>query len=172
MDPVTFHGEAFSEYYCTRLLGTDPQLGKEINQRTAEELYRKASSTVRFAQRQLRDREQARSTYSLLLERLAPLLGWRLGAASKVVTELEQEEEGGVPLLDGGADRVVARAVCIAPDAHLDAAPQVCTAGSPRRNRFHESCASSNWTTGSLSMRSSCVWSAQSEHCRRTSASI
>jgi hypothetical protein len=123
MDPVSFHGEAFSEYYCTKLLWTDPQLGKEINQKSAENLYKQASSTVRFAQRQLRDREQARSTYSLLLERLCPLLGWRIGKTSKIVTELEQEEEGGVPLLDGDDDRVFSRVLCIAPDAHLDAAP-------------------------------------------------
>lgn len=129
MDPVTFHGEAFSEYFCTKLLWSDPQLSKEIQQKAAEDLYKKASSTVRFAQRQLRDREQARSTYSLLLERLAPLLGWRLGKAGKVVTELDQEEEGGVPLIDGDDDRVIGRVLCIAPDAHLDAAP----AGMHRR---------------------------------------
>ena len=103
MEPVTFHGEAFSEYFCRKLLWTDPQLGREIKQRTAADLYKKASSTVRFAQRQLRDREQARSTYSLLLERLAELFDWRLGKSGKVVTELEQEEEGrgrSVPKVD------------------------------------------------------------------------
>ncbi len=41
---------------------------------------------------------------------------------SRIATE-EQEEEGGVPLLATESDRVLARAVCIAPDAHLDAAP-------------------------------------------------
>ncbi len=123
MEPITFSGEAFSEYYCTRLLWTDPQLGPEIDQDAAEKLYKRASSTVRFAQRQLRDRELARSTYTLLLDRLAELLGWRLGKAGKIVTELEQEEEGGAPLLDGEDNRVLGRALCIAPDAHLDAAP-------------------------------------------------
>jgi len=122
MDSATFHGEAFSEYYCTRLLWTDPQLSKVIDQKAADDLFKKASSTIRFAQRQLRDRELSRSTYSLLLERLAPLLGWQLGQTGKVVTDLEQEEEGGAPLLDSG-DRVLGRAICIAPDAHLDAAP-------------------------------------------------
>jgi hypothetical protein len=34
MDPITFHGEAFSEYFCTNLLWNDPQLGKEIKPRT------------------------------------------------------------------------------------------------------------------------------------------
>jgi len=87
MEPITFHGEAFSEYFCTRLLWTDPQLGPEIDQETAEQLYKKASSTVRFAQRQLSDREQARSTYTLLLQRLAELLEWRLGKTGKIVTE-------------------------------------------------------------------------------------
>lgn len=128
MNSVTFHGEAFSEYFCTKLLWTDPQLGSELDPQAAEQLYKKASSNIRFAQRQLRDREQARSTSSLLLTPLAELLGWRLGESAKVVTELEQEEDAGAPLLDG-EDRKLARAVCIAPDAHLDAAP----AGMHRR---------------------------------------
>ena len=88
----------------------------------AEASYKKASAAVRSAQRTLRDREQARSTAQLLLQPLAELLGWRLGERSTVATE-EQEEEGGVPLLASEGDRVLARAVCIAPDAHLDAAP-------------------------------------------------
>src|SRR5687767_2867327 len=112
MESINFHGEAFSEYFCTRLLWADPQLASQIDQQAAEDLYKKASSTVRFAQRQLRDREQARSTQSLLLDRLAELLGWRFGQAGKVVTELEQEEEGGTPLIDGDI-RVLGRAVCI-----------------------------------------------------------
>lgn len=123
MEPITFHGEAFSEYFCTKLLFTDPKLGPEIDEQAAEESYKKASSAIRYAQRQLRDREQARSTYTLLLARVAELLDWRLGDTAKIVTELEQEEEGGAPLLDGDDDRVIARARCIAPDAHLDAAP-------------------------------------------------
>lgn len=123
MEPITFQGEAFSEYFCTKLIWTDPQLGPKIDQQAAEETYKKASSAIRYAQRQLRDREQARSTYTLLLARIAELLDWRLGDTDKIVTELEQEEEGGAPLLDGGGDRVFARARCIAPDAHLDAAP-------------------------------------------------
>src|SRR5688572_28420728 len=98
MGPVIFHGEAFSEYFCTRLLWTDPQLGQELDHQEAQNLYKKASSTIRFAQRQLRDREQARSTYSLLLPRLAELLNWRLGQTGKIVTELEQEEEAGATL--------------------------------------------------------------------------
>lgn len=122
MEPVTFYGEAFSEYFCTKLLWTDPQLGSQIDQQAADELYKKASATIRFAQRELKDREHARSTYTLLLARLGELLGWRLGQTSKVVTELELEEEAGAPLLDAD-DRTIARALCIAPDAHLDAAP-------------------------------------------------
>ena len=123
MEPITFHGEAFSEYFCTKLLWTDPQLAPKIDQQAAEETYKKASAAIRYAQRQLRDREQARSTYALLLTRIAERLDWRLGDIGKIVTELEQEEEGGAPLLDGDGDRIFARARCIAPDAHLDAAP-------------------------------------------------
>ena len=105
MEPITFHGEAFSEYFCTKLLWNDPQLSPKIDQQAAEETYTKASSAIRYAQRQLRDREQARSTYTLPLARIAGLLGWRLGDTEKMVTELEQEEEGGAPLLDGDGDR-------------------------------------------------------------------
>jgi hypothetical protein len=124
MKPVTFAGEAFSEYCCTQLLPGDPQLRPLLDAAGAEASFKQTAAAVRSAQRQLRDREQARSTAQLLLQPLACLLGWRLGARSRIVTE-EQEEEGGVPLLAAGAtgDRVVARAVCIAPDAHLDAAP-------------------------------------------------
>ncbi len=67
MNPVTFHGEAFSEYFCTKLLWNDPQLSGELDSQTAEQLFKTASSKIRFAQRELRDREQARSTTSLLL---------------------------------------------------------------------------------------------------------
>ena len=38
MESVSFHGEAFSEYYCTRLLWTDPQLSKEIDPKAADSL--------------------------------------------------------------------------------------------------------------------------------------
>jgi len=41
----------------------------------------------------------------------------------KTRSELEQEEEAGAPLLDGEDDRVLGRALCISPDAHLEAAP-------------------------------------------------
>ena len=122
MKPLTFAGEGFSEYFCTQLLGTDPQLRIWLDSDAAEATYKKASAVVRSAQRTLRDREQARSTAQLLLQPLAELLGWRLGETSRIATE-EQEEEGGVPLLASEGERVLARAVCIAPDAHLDAAP-------------------------------------------------
>ncbi len=122
MKPLTFAGEGFSEYFCTQLLGTDPQLRIWLDTDAAEASYKKASAVVRSAQRTLRDREQARSTAQLLLKPLAELLGWRLGERSKIATE-EQEEEGGVPLLASEGERLLARAVCIAPDAHLDAAP-------------------------------------------------
>ncbi len=122
MEPITFQGGAFSEYYCTKLLWTDPQLAPGLNLGEADGLYKRASSAVRHAQRQLDGKSFARSTYSQLLEPLAEILGWRLGEAGKVVTELEQEEEAGVPLLSEDA-RKLARAICIPPGAHLDAAP-------------------------------------------------
>ena len=122
MEPLTFQGEAFSEYFCTKLLWSDPQLQGLLDPEGADKLYKKASSVVRYAQRQLRDREQARSTYTLLLRPMADLLGWQLGDMEKIATE-EGEEEGGVPLLLDGQAEPIARAVCIAPDAHLEAAP-------------------------------------------------
>jgi hypothetical protein len=57
------------------------------------------------------------------LDPLAEILGWQLGEQAKIVTELEQEEEAGVPLLAHDRDKPLARAVCISPGAHLDAAP-------------------------------------------------
>jgi hypothetical protein len=122
LKPLTFAGEGFSEYFCTQLLEADPQLRSWLDTSAAEAGYKKASAAIRSAQRSLRDRERARSTAQLLLQPLAELLGWRLGERSRIATE-EQEEEGGVPLLESDGERVLARAVCIAPDAHLDAAP-------------------------------------------------
>ena len=123
MEPVTFQGGAFSEYYCTKLLWTDPQLASKIDLEEARKLYKRASSVIRQAQRRLDGKVMPRSTCSDLLQPLAEVLGWRLGEAGKVVTELEQEEEAGVPLLAEGRDGPLARAVCISPVAHLDAAP-------------------------------------------------
>jgi hypothetical protein len=123
MDAITFQGGAFSEYYCTKLLWTDPQLAPKIDLAEAQKLYKRASSVIRQAQRRLDGKIMPRSTYSDLLTPLAEVLGWHLGEASKVVTELEQEEEAGVPLLAEDRDGPLARAVCISPGAHLDAAP-------------------------------------------------
>jgi hypothetical protein len=123
MDAITFQGGAFSEYYCTKLLWNDPQLAPKIDLEEAQKLYKRASSVIRQAQRRLDGKIMPRSTYTDLLMPLAEVLGWRLGEASKVVTELEQEEEAGVPLLAEDRDGPLARAVCISPGAHLDAAP-------------------------------------------------
>jgi hypothetical protein len=122
MRPVTFTGEAFSEYFCTHLLWTDPHLRDATEPDAAEQLFGKASSALRRAQRELADLQQARSTYTHLLNPLAELLGWCVGQRATVATE-EGEEEGGVPLLAVDDGPAVARAVCISPSAHLDAAP-------------------------------------------------
>jgi hypothetical protein len=122
MKPVTFSGEGFSEYFCTHLLWSDPQLKHLLDADGAEAGFKKASAAVRSAQRQLRDREQARSTAQLLLQPLAGLLGWRLGERSRVATD-EAEEEGGVPLLTADAGRPVARVVYLPPGQQFDAAP-------------------------------------------------
>lgn len=122
MEPLTFQGDAVSEYFCTKLLWSDPQLRGLLDPEGADVLYKKASSLIRYAQRQLRDRDQARSTYTLLLRPLAELLEWQLGETEKIATE-EGLEEGGLPLLSDSEAGPIARAVCIAPDAHLEAAP-------------------------------------------------
>jgi hypothetical protein len=120
--PVAFSGEGFSEYFCTQLLWSDPQLKPLLDADGAEAGFKRASAAVRSAQRALRDREQARSTFQLLLQPLAGLLGWRPGEQSKVATE-EAEEEGGVPLLAADGGRPVARAVFLPPGQQFDAAP-------------------------------------------------
>ena len=122
MNPVTFSGEGFSEYFCTQLLPSDPQLRPLLDAEGAEAAYKRASAAIRSAQRGLRDREQARSTFGLLLQPLADLLGWRLGERSKVATD-EAEEEGGVPLLASADGRPVARVVFLPPGQQFDAAP-------------------------------------------------
>jgi hypothetical protein len=122
MKPLTFSGEGFSEYFCTQLLWSDPQLKLLLDADGAEASFKKASAAVRSAQRALRDREQARSTFQLLLQPLAGLLGWRLGERSRVATD-EAEEEGGVPLFASEGGRPVARVVFLPPGNQFDAAP-------------------------------------------------
>ena len=46
MEPITFHGEAFSECFCTKLIWSDPQLGPRIDQQAAEETYKKVSTAL------------------------------------------------------------------------------------------------------------------------------
>jgi hypothetical protein len=132
---VTFSGEGFSEYFCTKLLWSDPMLKPLLDPDGAEAAYKGASAVVRSAQRALRDREQARSTFQLLLQPLAGLLGWRLGERSKVATE-EAEEEGGVPLLASDGGRPVARAVFLPPASSSTPHRPACTAGSHRPCRW------------------------------------
>lgn len=122
MKPLTFSGEGFSEYFCTQLLWSDPQLKPLLDAAGAEASFKKASAAVRSAQRALRDREQARSTFQLLVQPLAGLLGWRLGERSRVATD-EAEEEGGVPLFASEDGRPVARVVFLPPGNQFDAAP-------------------------------------------------
>ena len=51
MKPVTFAGEGFSEYFCTQLLWSDPQLKPLLDADGAEAGYKKASVAIRSAQR-------------------------------------------------------------------------------------------------------------------------
>jgi hypothetical protein len=47
MDALTFQGGAFSEYFCRKLLWTDPQLSPKLDLPEAERLYKRASSVFR-----------------------------------------------------------------------------------------------------------------------------
>jgi hypothetical protein len=133
MNPITFAGEAFSEYFCTRLLWEEGRLRERLDPQGAAGTLRRASSALRHARRELRDRRQATSTRTLLLNPLAEILGWRLGPEEKVETA-EGTEEAGAPLLDGDG-RMLARVRVVAPDAHLDLAPS----GLHRRYAPHQS---------------------------------
>ena len=123
MEPITFQGGAFSEYFCRKLLWTDPQLSQRIDLAEADGSHKLASSFVRQAQPQLDGKFLARSTYTNLLNRLVEVLGWRLGEQSIVVTELEQEEEAGVPLVADHRDSPSCSCVSAFHRGPSDAAP-------------------------------------------------
>lgn len=131
MNPIVVVGEAFSEYFVTRLLWDEPRLRERLDPQGAAQTLRQAQSALRYGRRELRDRRQATSTRTLLLNPLAEILGWRLGAEERIETS-EGTEEAGAPLLDGGG-RPVARVRVVAPDAHLDFAPS----GFHRRHAPH-----------------------------------
>ncbi len=131
MNPIAVSGEAFSEYFITHLLWDEPQLREHLDSQGAAQTLRRAQSALSHARRELRDRTQATSTRTLLLNPLAEILGWRLGEEERVETA-EGTEEAGAPLLDDGGSPV-ARVRVVAPDAHLDLAP----AGLHRRYAPH-----------------------------------
>lgn len=121
---VTFTGEAFSEYYCTSLLPSDPLLRGVLDATGADSIYKATASELRQAGRELRGRVEARSTDTLLLAKLTKLLGWELGERADIATDLGEEEDGGRPLLASAYGKPCARILCTGPHDHLDAPPQ------------------------------------------------
>lgn len=122
MEGVYFQGDAFSEYYFTRLLWDEPRLSQHLGSDTLDAAYRDAVRVISRAQRQLRAREQARSTRTLLLSPLCEVLGWRLGDEESIETGAGTEDAG-APLLVGD-DASFARVRAIEPDAQLDLPPR------------------------------------------------
>jgi len=117
---LTFQGDAFSEYYLTRVVWEDPKVRNLLGLDTVNASYRRGASELLRAERALRDRHMPRSTRTLLLNPLADILGWTLGEEEAVQTEIEVEDAGSALLVDG---RPFARVVTLAPDAHLDLPP-------------------------------------------------
>ena len=122
LKPLTFAGEGFSEYFCTQLLGTDPQLRTWLDTDAAEATYKKASAVVRSAQRSLRDREQAAQPPSSSCNH-SPICSAGGSVNDRGSPPRSKRRKGACHCWRPDADRILARAVCIAPDAHLDAAP-------------------------------------------------
>jgi hypothetical protein len=127
MEPLTFHGDAFSQYFLTRLMWDESRLRGRLGEATVEKAWQAATRAIRDGRRALRDRQQPRSTRTLLLNPLAGILGWRLGTEERLETG-EGEEDAGAPLLvDSG--EVLARIRALAPDVAFDLPP----AGRHRR---------------------------------------
>lgn len=121
MEPITFQGDAFSEYFLNRLMREEPRLRGRLGEESAERAWRQACRIIRDGQRALRERQQARSTRTLLLTPLAQVMGWRLGDEETVETG-EGDEAAGAPLL-GPEDSVLARVCSIPPDVAFDLPP-------------------------------------------------
>ncbi len=113
-------GDAFSDYFLTRLIWEEPSLREYTGQTSAQESFKHAFRTVREAQKALRDRRQVKSTESLLLEPLAEIFGWNLEERVKIDTDVGAEDAGRALI---GPNGPIARIVAISPDASMDAAP-------------------------------------------------
>ena len=120
MESLTFAGDAFSEYYIRNLLWDEPRLRPLLGLDQVAATYRQAAAKVLRAQRELRARQQARSTQTLMLSPLAGVLGWEFGEEQTIQTA-EGLENAGLPLTIEG--RTVARILPIEPDAPLDLPP-------------------------------------------------
>ncbi|HQK95330.1 MAG TPA: hypothetical protein PLD23_17675, partial [Armatimonadota bacterium] len=118
MEPLTFLGDAFSEYYFTRVLWEEADLAPLLDAPGASRTHRHAMASLDRAHRALAERQQARSTHTLLVEPLSRLLEWTLGEPERVETEEGSEEAGATLLTTAGA--VAARLRWLPPGAPLD----------------------------------------------------
>ncbi|MFC1547705.1 Eco57I restriction-modification methylase domain-containing protein [Candidatus Neomarinimicrobiota bacterium] len=118
MESLIFSGDAFSEYYLRHILWDEPRLKPLLGLDTVEASYRRSAIEIQQAQRSLRDRQQARSTSTLLLSPLTDILEWSLGEEAHTVETEEGTESAGQPLLVDGKE--IARVLCIEPEAPLD----------------------------------------------------
>ena len=121
MESLTFHGDAFSDYYLTHLIWEEPALQPLLGTESVQSSYRRMAAEIARAQRALHGREQARSTRHLLLNRLCDVLGWTLSDEETVETA-EGTEDAGAPLLIDG-EATLARVRALGPDAPLDLPP-------------------------------------------------
>ncbi|MHB8995892.1 MAG: Eco57I restriction-modification methylase domain-containing protein [Armatimonadota bacterium] len=118
MDPLIFSGDAFSEYYFTRVIWEDTAVKADLDVPGANGALRRAATLISRAQRTLVERQRAASTQSALLQPLAELIGWQLGEPERVETE-EGSEEAGAALLNSEG-KPLARVRWLAPDAPMD----------------------------------------------------
>lgn len=95
MESLTFNGDAFSEYYLTRLLWEEPRLQPLLGQQAVKASYRRSAAELLKAKRALKARHLSKSTRTLLLLPLADILGWDLGETDEVVETAEGSEDAG-----------------------------------------------------------------------------
>lgn len=122
MSAFSVIGDAFSEYFLTRLLWEEPSLRDYTGQLSAQDSFKRAFRTVRESQKALRDRRQVRSTESLLVEPLSEILGWNLEDRERIDTDFGAEDAGRALLGPNG--QPIARVIAVPPDAAMDAAPE------------------------------------------------
>jgi hypothetical protein len=122
MEVLQVHGDAFSEYFLTRILPIEPKLLPRLDPTGADRAWREFSNLLRHAQREMRGSRQARVTRRVLMEPMARLFSWSVGDPSAVITSLG-EEDGSQPLFINGTE-AAARVMAVPAEASLDLPPE------------------------------------------------